>query len=151
MANLVGACVFALLSLSPGLAFAGPAEDANAVVARWSAGYTANDLEAVVDTYWPDAIVLGTISPVITIGTEGIRAYFARLPKSGNLNELGEKHTIVLDDNAVVVAGFYLFTFTSATDGKPVPRPSRFTMLVTRHGDEWRIAHHHSSPRPLPR
>jgi SnoaL-like domain len=31
-------------------------------------------------------------------------------------------------------------------DGNPVPGPSRFTMLITKSGGEWRIAHHHSSP-----
>src|SRR5262249_37152689 len=30
-----------------------------------------------------------------------------------------------------------------------VPGPSRFTMLVTKRGDEWRIAHHHSSPHVI--
>jgi len=30
------------------------------------------------------------------------------------------------------------------TDGKAVPGPSRFTMLVAKRGDEWCIAHHHS-------
>jgi hypothetical protein len=57
--------------------------------------------------------------------------------------------TIVVDDNAAVVTGFY--TFTRMLDGKPVPGPSRFTMLVTRRGNEWRIAHHHSSPHVLPK
>ncbi len=49
----------------------------------------------------------------------------------------------VLDDNAVVVAGFYDFSNAQQT---PAVRPSRFTMLVTRRGGDWRIAHHHSSP-----
>ena len=53
------------------------------------------------------------------------------------------------DDNAVLVAGFY--TFTRMVDGKPVPAPSRFTMLVTKRGGEWCIAHHHSSPHVLPK
>jgi hypothetical protein len=36
--------------------------------------------------------------------------------------------------------------FTRMKDGKPVPGPSRFTMLVIKSGGEWRIDHHHSSP-----
>jgi hypothetical protein len=52
-----------LLMLMPLMALAGPAEDANAVVDRWSASYNANDPEAVVKNYWPDAILLGRSGP----------------------------------------------------------------------------------------
>jgi hypothetical protein len=83
-------------------------------------------------------------SPIISEGTEAIIKYFTPSNGSGNKNMIGEHRTIVLDDNAVVVAGFY--EFTRMQDGKPVPGPSRFTMLVTRRDGEWRIAHHHSSP-----
>jgi len=137
-------CVCSFL-LVPAAAFAGPSEEANAAVDRWSAAYTSNDPEAVVKTYTPDAILLGTVSPIISEGTEGIRKYFAAIKGSGNKNEIGERRTIVVDDNAVVVAGFY--EFTRMTDGQPIAAPSRFTMLVTKRDGEWRIAHHHSSPR----
>jgi hypothetical protein len=60
--------VVAVLML-PAVALAGPAEDANAVIDRWSAAYTSNDPEAVAQLYWPDAILLGTVSPVISQGT----------------------------------------------------------------------------------
>ncbi len=137
------------LILVPMIAVAGPAEDANAVVDRWSAAYSSNDPDAVVRNYWPDAILLGTVSPVMSEGTEAIRTYFSALKGSGNKNAIGDKRTIVLGDNAAVVAGFYLFT--RMADGKPVPAPSRFTMLVVKRGDEWRIAHHHSSPHVQPK
>lgn len=137
-----------LVSLASTLVFAGSAEEANAVVDRWSAAYTANDPEALAKIYAPDAILLGTVSPVISLGTDGILKYFSRLKGSGNKNTVQERHTIVLSDEAAVVTGFY--EFVSAVDGKPTPRPSRFTMLVTKRNGEWRIAHHHSSPHVLP-
>ena len=133
----------------PGLAIAGPPEDANAAVARWSAAYTSNDPEVVVQNYWPDAILLGTVSPVISKGTEEIRKYFSPLKGSGNKNAIQEKHNIVIGDSAVVVAGFY--EFTRMKDGQPSPVPARFTMLITKRNGEWRIAHHHSSPHVLPK
>ena len=68
---------------------------------------------------------------------------------SGNTNAIQERHTIVLGDNAVVVTGFY--EFTRMQEGKPVPGPSRFTMVITKTDGEWRIAHHHSSPRVPPK
>jgi len=139
----------ALLVLMPLTAIAGPAEEANAVVDRWSAAYSSNDPEAVVKNYWPDAILLGTESPVMSEGTEAIRTYFSPLKGSGNKSAIGERRTIVLSDNAVVVAGFY--EFTRMQEGKPVPAPSRFTMLIVKRGGEWKIAHHHSSPHIQPK
>jgi len=111
----------ALMLMSPAVAVAGPAEDATAVIDRWSAAYTSNDPEAVVKNYWPDAILLGTVSPVISVGTEAISTYFSRLKGTGNKNAIGEKHTIVISENAVVLTGFY--EFTGMSEGKPVPRP----------------------------
>ncbi len=138
----------ALVLLSPSIAAAGPAEEANAVVDRFSAAYNSNDPEAVVKLYAPNAILLGTVSPVISVGTEAIRTYFSMIKGSGNKNVIQERHAIVLGDNAAVVTGFY--EFTRMKDGKPVPGPSRFTMVIARDGGEWRIVHHHSSPHVLP-
>ncbi|MBL0144378.1 MAG: nuclear transport factor 2 family protein [Betaproteobacteria bacterium] len=75
----------------------------------------------------------------ILLGVEG----------SGNKNAIQERHTIVLGDDAVLVTGFY--EFTGSTNGKAWARPSRYTMLVTKRGGEWLIAHHHSSPHVLPK
>ena len=139
----------ALIIGLPAVASAGPAEDANAAVDRWSAAYSSNDPEIIAKNYWPDAILLGTVSPVISEGTEAIVTYFTPTKGTGNKNTIDERRTILISDNAVVVTGFY--TFTRMVDGKLVPGPSRFTMLVTKRGDEWRIAHHHSSPHVLPK
>ena len=139
----------ALIIGLPAVASAGPAEDANAAVDRWLAAYSSNDPEIIAKNYWPDAILLGTVSPVISEGTEAIVTYFTPTKGTGNKNTIDERRTILISDNAVVVTGFY--TFTRMVDGKPVPGPSRFTMLVTKRGDEWRIAHHHSSPHVLPK
>src|SRR5262245_10727488 len=98
-----------LMLALPIVALAGAKEDANAVIDRWSAAYSSNDPEAVVKTYRQDAILLGTVSPIISEGTEAIRTYYSALKGSGNKNEIGERHTIVLDDSAVVVTGFYVF------------------------------------------
>jgi uncharacterized protein (TIGR02246 family) len=138
-----------LFAFAPMVALAGPAEDANAAIERWSAAYSSNDPEAIAETYTPDAILLGTVSPIMSEGKEAIIKYFTPTKGSGNKNTLGERRTIVLGENAVVVAGFYVFT--RMQDGKPVPGPSRFTMLVTKRNGDWRIAHHHSSPHVQPK
>lgn len=151
MKRVFGLAVLALVLSLSRTAWAGPAEDANAAIDRFSAAYTANDPDAVVSSYWPDAILLGTNSATISQGAAAIKKYFTdlHLKGSGNKNAIQERHSIVIDDNAVLVTGFY--EFTRMKDGTPTPSPSRFTMLVTKRGAEWRIAHHHSSPRALPK
>jgi hypothetical protein len=87
------------------------------------------------------------VSPVMSEGTQAIVKYFTPIKGTGNKNTIDERRTIAIGDNAVLVTGFY--TFTRMVEGKPVPGPSRFTMLVTKRGGEWRLAHHHSSPLVL--
>lgn len=149
MSRLIRVLGLMFVTLASSLAFAGAGEEANAVLDRWSAAYTSNDPEAIARIYSPDAILLGTVSPVISKGTEAILKYFSATKGSGNKNAIQERNTIVLGDEAAVVTGFYEFSGTR--DGKPWVRPSRFTMLVTKRGGEWRIAHHHSSPHVLPK
>lgn len=144
MTSLRRVLLIALLVLAPAMAIAGPAEEANAVIDRWSATYSANDRDALVKLYTPDAILLGTTSPIISRGTEAIQKYFEMLPGSGRKNVITERYTIVVNDDAVVGTGFYTFSRTAEND---TPRPSRFTMLVVKRGGQWMIAHHHSSPR----
>ena len=139
----------ALMLMSPAVAAAGPTEDANAAVDYWSSAFNTNDPETIAKNYCPDAILLGTVSPVISEGTQGIIKYFTPTKGTGNKNAIDERHTIKIDDNAVLVTGFY--TFTRMIEGKPVPGPSRFSMLVAKRGNEWCIVHHHSSPHVLPK
>jgi uncharacterized protein (TIGR02246 family) len=69
--------IIGMLAFMSTAAFAGPTEEARTVIDRWSAAYTSNDPEVIVSNYWPDAILLGTVSPVISIGTDAIRTYFS--------------------------------------------------------------------------
>jgi hypothetical protein len=57
--------------------------------------------------------------PRISEGTEAILKYFSRVKGSGNKNAIQERRTILIDDNAVLVTGFY--EFTRMREGKPVP------------------------------
>jgi len=139
------------LTISTGTSAAGPAEEANAALDHFSAAYSANDVDALVQLYTPNAIVLGTNSPIISEGADAVRAYFTgiKLGGSGNKNKIQERRTIVLNDNAVIITGFY--EFTRMSEGKPVPGPARFTVLLTKDDGQWLIAHQHSSPRTQPK
>lgn len=152
-----GMAPYALLGLMastlmlPAAAIADPAREANAALDGFSATYSANDVEKLAQMYAPNTILLGTNSPSISEGREAARAYFTnlKLAGSGNKNVIGERRTIVLNDNAVLVTGFY--DFTRMKDGQPVPAPARFTVLLTKQDGKWLIAHQHSSPRAAPK
>jgi hypothetical protein len=80
----IGQVVFiALMLISPAVAVAGPAEDANAAVDRWSAAFNSNDPVIIAKNYCPDAILLGTVSPVISEGTQAIITYFTPTKVNG--------------------------------------------------------------------
>ena len=149
MMHFIRFIFISLMLVTSTFAVAGPAEDANAAVDRWSVAFSGNDPETIASNYWPDAILLGTVSPVMSEGTQSIIKYFTPTKGTGNKNAINERRTITINDNAVVVTGFY--TFTRMVEGKAVPGPSRFTMLVTKRGNEWRLAHHHSSPHVQPK
>jgi len=149
MAKLQLVLFMALAVLIPAVANAGPAEDANSVVDRWATTFGTNDPDELTKIYWADAILLGTTSPVMSEGTEAILKYFAPVKGSGFKTVIGERRTIVLNDTAILVTGFY--EFSRLQDGKPVAIPARFTMLIVKRDGEWRIAHHHSSPHAQPK
>src|SRR5258708_39851147 len=107
MARFTRVLVFMLLALVPMSVSAGPAEDASAVIGRWATAFNANDADAVLKLYASDALLLGTVSPILSEGTDPIRAYFARLPGSGTKVVIGERRTVVLSDQAVLGTGFY--------------------------------------------
>jgi uncharacterized protein (TIGR02246 family) len=149
MVRFTRVLVLLLLALVPTLLFAGPSEDASAVIDRWATTYDANDADAITALYTPDALVHGTSSPTLNKGSAEIRKYFGVLPGSGNRVTLGERHVVALGDAAAFAVGFY--EFVSMQNGGPVSRPARFTTIFVKHGDDWLIAHHHSSALPPPR
>ena len=139
--------VFAALLVSwPVLAFAGPAEDAIAVIDRWAAAIGANDANAVVKLYTPDALLYGITSFKLHAGTEAIREYFKTAPESGKKITIDERHMVVLADAAVIGVGLYRFDLIE--NGNRVPRSARFTFVVVKRGADWLIAHQHSSALP---
>ena len=141
--------VMMLLVLAPAAVFAGPAEEATAVIDRWVTVFNTNDADAVVKLYAQDATLLGTLSPILSEGPGPISAYFSPIRGSGITVAMGERRLLALGDGAVLATGFY--EFTRIQDGKPVPLPAaRFTFVVAKRGGDWLIAHRHSSQRPKP-
>jgi ketosteroid isomerase-like protein len=53
---------------------------------------------------------------------------------------------VQVSDTAVLFTGQNIFARTR--DGKPVEAPARFTFLIVKEADGWRVGHFHSSRRP---
>ena len=139
------ALFLAALALMPVFSAAGPAEDAGAVVERWMTAFNSNDVDALVSLYAPGAILVGSTGLTLNEGREAIRGYFARLAKSGDKVVIGDRKIIVLDDNIAYATGFY--EFSAVRDGQVRKSWAGFSMVLVKHGNDWLIAHHHSSHR----
>jgi uncharacterized protein (TIGR02246 family) len=148
MSALSRVLFLALFALVPVQGFADPAKEASALFARWKAAYDANDNVAVAKLYAPNAILHGTRSRNLTIGREGITKYFTVVVGTGNKVEFVERELMVINPTTVLAVGFN--DFLRNREGRLVPEPARFTMVLVKQGDEWLIAHHHSSLRPPP-
>lgn len=136
--------ILALLMTTP--VFAGPKEDAYAVVEKWSSGFNALDAEQTAATYSTDAIVIGTFGKQLTTGTVAITGYFKAVAASKAQVTLQEWSAIELSPDAVAIAGFYEFSIPK--DGQITSIPARYTFAVFKREGVWKIGHHHSSPRP---
>jgi uncharacterized protein (TIGR02246 family) len=140
--------VLAVLALMPVFSAAALADDAGAVVDRWAAAFNTNDVNALVSLYAPDAILVGSTGLTLKEGSEAIRGYFARLAKSGDKVVIGDRKIIVLDDNVSYATGFY--EFSAVRNGEVRKSWAGFSMILVKHGNDWLIAHHHSSQRSSP-
>ena len=138
----------AFMVLAPAQVLADPAGEASEFFSKWKAAYDSNDNVAVAKLYAPDATLLGTRSNTLTVGRDAITKYFTVVVGTGNKVEFVDYQLKVLDPETLLAVGFN--DFLRNRDGKLVPEPARFTMVLVRQGSDWLIAHHHSSLRPSP-
>jgi uncharacterized protein (TIGR02246 family) len=131
-------------------AIAGPREEAFVVVEQFKKAYDAADPPGILKLFAPDAIFLGTAMQRPTREPEAILKYF-QASFAANLSkkvEIENFEILQLSEAAVLFTGQDVFSQTR--DGKPVETPARFSFLITKGAQGWRISHFHSSTRPNP-
>jgi uncharacterized protein (TIGR02246 family) len=138
--------LLALTLVTP--ASAGPQEDAFSVIEQFKKAYDASDPPSIVKLFATEAVFLGTTMQRPTRDKAAILKYFeasasANLPKKV---EIENYEVLQLSETAVLFTGQNVFTQTR--DGKAVDIPARFTFLITKGAEGWRIGHFHSSRRP---
>ena len=117
-----------------------PTPTIEALIAAWVEAFNARDLNAHVALYTHDATLFGS-RPVLSIGREAIRAYFAALGPEVRAERFHEPQVIHPTPQTAAIAAFVDFV-----DGV-VPSPYRMTWMAVQRDGEWRIAQHHGSPR----
>ncbi|MBN9597108.1 MAG: SgcJ/EcaC family oxidoreductase [Afipia sp.] len=147
MKTVTGIAAASFILFSTAAAFAGPAED---LLSKWEKLFNDGKTEEIVALYTPDATLFGTLSPSITTGSEGIKNYFATAAKNKTQVRAPDAPTVTkLSNGALVLSGIYEFSGTRA-DGQSFNAPARYSLVIQDQAGQWKIVHHHSSPRPKP-
>lgn len=132
------------------LALASPEEDVKATVGRWVQAFNTGNAEQIAATYTADATVYGTMAPDLAAGTEALHAYFAQAARARTQVKLLDAGTVnALSADHAVIAGLYEFSGVRP-DGQAFSAPARYSFVLVKDGNDWRIVHHHSSARPRP-
>lgn len=124
------------------------ADGPSQLIAKWADAFSRSDVDAIVDTYAPDALFVGTGSKTIVVDPAGVRRYFedallSNRPRGASLNS---HSTMTLADGSVVVVG--LDTVTGVRNGQSYSANGRVTFVVAKRGQDWKIVHFHRSAMP---
>ena len=139
---------FALVVATCSFAWAGPEEDAHAVLVKWGQALDAGDGAGVAALYLPNATLWGTVAPVLRTTPDEIQKYFGPVVAAGFKVHLGDHASVAISDDAVVEAGLY--DFSRVKDGQSTTLYARYSFMLVKRANGWMIAHHHSSLLPKP-
>jgi hypothetical protein len=147
----VFAVALAALSLSPGGANAGPAEDAQAAFSKFFPAFVARNQSEVAAMFAPDAQFYGTASPDLVTKPEGVLQYFTAALDRPDITQATplQLTSTALSDTVVLIAGTWKVDRT--LDGKTtVGGPLRVTAVLQKRNDRWLVVQFHNSARPAP-
>ena len=140
----------ALLLVAASVAFADDKADVKTAIETWGSAVAdgcASDPGKIARLYAQDGVLWGTLSPSIRSDAAGIQDYFndacAKLPK---LTVAFKDHLVRVYGDTAIDSGTYVFSFEK--DGIRADLPARYTFVLRKTGDRWRIVDHHSSAMP---
>ncbi|WP_432722299.1 SgcJ/EcaC family oxidoreductase [Jeongeupia wiesaeckerbachi] len=113
---------------------------------QWNAALATNNPDKVADRYWPDAVLLPTVSNTPRTDRASIRAYFVDFLQKHPQGKI-DTRTIKINCNTAVDMGTYTFTLQDK-DGHSKQVAARYTYVYENRGGSWKILHHHSSAMP---
>jgi len=110
---------------------------------RWNQALSSGNPETVASLYEPGALLLPTLSATNRSSPEAITDYFTAFLKRHPTGEVTSLQ-ILLGCNQATNAGNYRFQLHQPEEQVN----ARFTFVYRFDGQQWRIAHHHSSLVP---
>ena len=119
---------------------------ASGIIAKWSAGFSTLDADALSALYSQHAFFFGS-NPTLYRGRDGVKAYFEGLPRwRAPRVQFSDVRTDRVNDGLVNMAGIASFFL----DGDAPSLVVKITWVITREEGDWKIACHHvSSQTPL--
>ncbi|MET0291702.1 MAG: nuclear transport factor 2 family protein [Steroidobacteraceae bacterium] len=139
----------ALLSLSPLVAQADARTDVEAATAKWIDAFNRKSATEIVKLYAPEAVFLGTSSPVLRDSPALVAEYFRSLATLGDATNAVGDHRVQVYGDIAINSGYY--TLTRRENGATAQSPARFSFVYQKRGDQWLIVSHHSSALPAAR
>lgn len=115
---------------------------------KWNLALSTLDSARVASLYWPNAVLLPTVSNVPRTDTASITDYFDHFLKKFPRGTI-VKRIVHHGCNVSVDAGLYDFSVMDAA-GNASSVSARYTFVYTYQNGEWKIQHHHSSAMPEP-
>lgn len=139
-----------LLIVERGLAAPPPAKGAAGVDAAWMKAFKANDIEAVMACYAPDAVAWLPGSPEAK-GEAAIRENYRAFFAANTVQDVApsDAHYATVG-NRTVAWGRFSMTYVPKATGTPVSSTGRFTELVEKRNGRWVYVVDHASPDPPP-
>jgi len=129
---------------------AAPAGGAKSVDAAWEKAIVANDLDAIVACYAPDAVMWGP-GEVEAKGEKAIRASYAALLKDNTVKEAKTSDTQYRTAGKISVGwGHFSMTMQPKAGGAPVTMKGRFNEVAAEKDGKWAYIVDHASVEPAP-
>jgi uncharacterized protein (TIGR02246 family) len=124
-------------------------KDIRAVLDAQAAAWNKGDLDGFMAGYWNDDKLTFISGGNITFGWKAtkeryVKRYQADGKEMGKLT-FGDLHTEVLAPSAAVVRGKFELVFENAKDDKKKTARGRFTLIMKKFPDGWKVVHDHTS------
>ena len=129
---------------------AAPAGGAKSVDEAWEKAIVANDLDAIVACYAPDAVMWGP-GEAEAKGEKAIRASYAALLKDNTVKEAKTSDTQYRTTGKTSVGwGHFSMTMQPKAGGAPVTMKGRFNEIAAEKDGKWLYIVDHASVEPAP-
>jgi uncharacterized protein (TIGR02246 family) len=124
-----------------------PKTEVAAATLAWGQALGGEDPEKVLTLYSDDAVLWGTLSPVVRSDRAALKDYFVSAFKVlPSLKVAFGDQLIRVYGNAAINTGYYTFSYVK--DGETKSLPARYSFTYVKNGERWLIVDHHSSAMP---